>query len=195
MYEQRLVLVGCGILRREIDFLVDSNGWPVDTHFLDAGLHSDLDRLSSELGSALEEQRGRRVVVFYGDACHPRIDHLVSASSACRTSGQNCVEMLCGPDLFRTELEQGAYFLLEAWACDFDRVITETFGWNDEVTREIFRNDRQYLLGVRTPCSGDFAVDAEAASRRVGLPLRWVDVTLDHLQSVLQATIAAAREA
>ena len=56
--------------------------------------------------------------------------------------------------------------------------------------RGIFQGDRRYLLAVRTPCSTDFSREAQAASDLVGLPLRWLDVSLDHLESVVATALA-----
>ena len=54
---------------------------------------------------------------------------------------------------------------------------------------EIFREDCKYLLCVRTPCSGDFAAEAERAGAFVGLPIQRTDATLDNLETVLQRAI------
>jgi hypothetical protein len=54
---------------------------------------------------------------------------------------------------------------------------------------KIFRSDRKYVVGVRTPCSGDFQAEAERAAGLVGLPLRWMDALLDNLESVIKAAL------
>ena len=80
-------------------------------------------------------------------------------------------------------------FLLEEWACRWEPIITETFGPNRQVAREIIQADRSFLLAVKTPCSGNFETEAEAAGRLVGLPLRWAEAELDNLEEVLSAAI------
>lgn len=187
------VLLGCGILQKEIRFLIKKNGWPLETHFLDSGLHIDFGRLSLALTTALDHHAERENIVFYG-ACHPQMDKMLASADTFRTAGQNCVEMLLGPERFSNELAQGAFFLLEEWAHCWEKIVTETFGANREVIKEIYRGDRSYLLGVTTPCSGDFRAEAEEAGRLVGLPLRWLDVSLDHLAEVLFAAITRQRE-
>jgi hypothetical protein len=94
--------------------------------------------------------------------------------------------MLLGPERFTRELEQGAFFLLEEWAHHWEQIVTATFGTNRKVIREMYQGDRGYLLCVSTPCSGDFSAAAEEAGRLVGLPLRRIEVSLDHLEAVLQ---------
>ncbi len=179
------LLVGCGILRREIRFLIEKNGWLVQTSFLDSALHVDFDELSRKLTATLSRNTERDLLVFYG-TCHPCMEAILDSAKASRTVGQNCVEMLLGPERFTEELEKGAFFLLEEWARRWEGIVTKTFGPNREVMREIIQGDRRFLLCVTTPCSGDFTAEAEAAGRLVGLPIRWLSVSLDHLESVLQ---------
>ncbi|MBT0665923.1 DUF1638 domain-containing protein [Geobacter pelophilus] len=183
-----LLLLGCGILQQEIHFLIEKNGWPLDTYFIDSALHINFDKLSQALTSALKHNDGREVIVFYG-ACHPLMEEMLSSATTFRTEGQNCVEMLLGNERFTHELEQGAFFLLEEWAQHWEQIVTATFGTNLKVIRELYQSDRRYLLAVSTPCSGDFRVAAEEAGRLVGLPLKQLEVSLDNLEAVLKKAI------
>ncbi len=188
MSESNILLLGCGILRKEIKFLIEKSQWPLDTSFLDSALHIDFEKLAASLKSALARHSGRNILVFYG-ACHPLMEQIVEEAGAFRIPGQNCVEMLLGHDLFAEELEKGAFFLMEDWARRWDFIMARTFGENQEVVRDIFRGDRKYLSCLTTPCSGDYRVEAERAGRMVGLPLRWMHASLDNLESILQAAI------
>lgn len=195
MSDDRLLLIGCGILSREIRWLVDRNHWPVESVFLTSSLHSNPRRLASCLADALDRNPDRDTFVCYG-CCHPMMDEILTAAGTFRTEGQNCAEMLLGHDAFTEELAAGAYFLLESWAHNWRRIITATFGSADlAVVREIFHLDRTYLLALRTPISHDFSAAAEEAGRMVDLPVRWRDVSLDHLEAVLAAAIERASHA
>jgi Protein of unknown function (DUF1638) len=193
--ERPLRMVGCGILQKEVDFLIAKNGWKVETQFLDSALHNYLNRLSTELEATLDfnEQKGRSTVVFYG-SCHPLMDNILQRHATVRTQGQNCIVMLLGFDRFMEELAKGAYFLLESWALTWEPMITEAFGKNLAVVREIFHSSHKYIIAIRTPCSTDFRLAAEAAAAFVDLPLQWLDVGLEHLESVLEDAIARKRQ-
>ena len=190
-----LALVGCGILRNEVDYLVRKNGWQIETHWLHSALHNYFDRLHKELDAGLkhQEDRGKRTIVFYG-ACHPRMDQLLEKHHTCRTSGQNCIVMLIGYEKFMEELGKGAYFLLEDWARTWEPMITEYFGSNLAVVREIFHDSHNKMIAIRTPCSTDFTAAAEAAARFVDLPLEWMDTDLEHLEDVLADAIVECDE-
>lgn len=187
----RVRLTGCGILEAEVRWLAEKNGWPVDPRFFDSALHSDLERLGRAVAGVLRKRGRTPMAILYG-ACHPLLDQMLAGTGTPRVEGQNCVEMLLGRERFDSELAAGAYFLLEEWARRWEELTVATFGARVGVIREIFRNDRKYLLAVRTPCSGDFTADAERAARLVDLPLRWLDVSLDHLEVVVGAAIARA---
>jgi hypothetical protein len=182
---EKIFLTGCGILAREVRSLIAKNSWPMETVLLDSALHIDFGTLGTTLTSTLSTRRGRSTIVFYG-CCHPRIDEIVSEAGAVRTRGQNCAEMLLGSATFNHELENGAYFLFESLARNWKRVIEGSFGTSQpDVIRAIFGEDRKYLLALRTPCSGDYSAAAEEAGRIAGLPVRWMDVRLDHLEQTL----------
>jgi len=189
--DEPLRMVGCGILHKEVDFLIKKNGWNVETRFLDSALHNYFNKLYNQLNAALEsnEEEGRDTIVFYG-SCHPKMDGILHDHHTLRTQGQNCVVMLLSYERFMEELGKGAYFLLEDWALTWEPMLTEAFGDNVAVIREIFHSSHKLIIAIRTPCSTDFTAAAEAAARFVDLPLKWMDADLDHLENVLADAIA-----
>jgi len=182
------LLVGCGIFRREVEFLIRKNRWTLRTEFLDSSLHIDLRALQQQLTGALDRHREERPIVFYG-CCHPLMERFLAKASCLRTEGQNCVEMLLGRERFMAELEHGAFFLLEDWAHRWHQIMGQTFSGNWPVAREIFQQCHRYLLAIRTPLSEDFRSAAEQAAASVELPLRWTDSGLEHLERVLQNAV------
>ena len=187
------VLVGCGILDKEIRHILTKNGWPLETVFLPSGLHVDFDRLRHSLEQCLQRDASRRKLVFYG-ACHPLMDQIMVNANAVRTPGQNCVDIYLGHALFCKELENGAFFLFEDWARHWRQIMDSVMPGNPEVIRTIFRSAHKYLLAIRTPCSGDFSAEAAAVSSITSLELRWLDVGLEHLEMCLAQTLTALAE-
>lgn len=187
------IIIGCGILEKEIRFLVEKNGWQNRTAFLPSGLHVDFDRLRSSLEQCLRHYSGQPSVVFYG-ACHPCMDQILDAAGVIRTPGQNCVDICLGHETFCRELEQGAFFLFEEWARHWKEIVGAVMPGDPEIMRSIFRGAHKYLLAIRTPCSGDFTAEAESVSALTTLELRWADVGLEQLEATLAATLDRAKE-
>jgi hypothetical protein len=188
--DEKILLLGCGILQKEVRFLIAKNQWPVEMLFLDSALHIDFDKLAKGLNGSLAKHREQHCVVFYG-ACHPLIDRMLAAEHTFRTPGQNCVDILLGFEVFSRELENGAFFLMEDWARRWDHITRLTYGTDKlSIVREILKEcQRTYVLALRTPCSADFSAAAEDISRKLDWPLRWLDVNLDHLEAVLRQTV------
>ena len=188
MSSQNHLLLGCGILQKEVKFLIEKNGWPLDTDFLDSSLHVNFEKLAHELQTGILRNKERDIIVFYG-CCHPRMEKILETARTFRTEGQNCVEMLLGREKFMEELTNGAFFLLEDWALRWDEAIGNSFGDNPDVAREIFQLSSKSLLCLRTPCSGNFEKAADEVGDKVGLPVRWLDVGLGHLEEVLRQAV------
>ena len=189
--EPRLQLISCGILQKEILTLIAKNNWPVAAVFLPSGLHTDFGKLQSNLEKCLAVHSDLPRIVFYG-ACHPLMEQILANAGTVRTPGQNCVDICLGHEHFCRELEDGAFFLFEDWANHWDSIVGGEQGLTPPVMRTIFREAHTHLLAIRTPCSGDFSVQAEDISRRTSLELRWIDVGLERLEQVLELTIATA---
>lgn len=192
MERNRILLIGCGILRKEVDWLLRKNRWPVDTLFFESSLHSDYARLADTLKAALEANRDRERVVFYG-CCHPLMDRIVAAGGARRIAAQNCIEMLLGQELFVRELSRGAYFLLEDWAARWKDVNSEIFGGRMDIAQAVYQGDRKYLLLLNTPLSSDFTAKAAEISGLIGLPVRGMSVPLTHLEAALREALGLGR--
>lgn len=188
MPSSTLSLIGCGILQKELRYLIAKNHWPLTTDFLPASLHIDHKGLACALRAGLARHADEQTIVFYG-ACHPGMDDMLNEAHTMRTLGQNCLEMLLGAEEFNRELAEGAFFLLDDWAHNWDAVIAKTFGTNIAVIRDIFHDQHHYLLCLRTPQADDFSREAEHIGAMLDLPVQWRDVTLDHLESVLQTAI------
>ena len=186
--EGRLMLIACGIFRKEIELLVQKNSWPVKTRFLDSSLHVDFNKLSAALTRSLSRCREDTPLVVYG-ACHPRMESILADANAARTPGQNCVEIVLGRDRFTEEISKGAFFLFEDWAKRWENTGFAPFNKRPDIMREIFQDAHKYLLAIRTTCSGNYKEQAENVSRLVGLPLFWTDVGLEHLEQTLSLGI------
>lgn len=189
MNATRPYLIGCGILRKEIRLIAERNGWDLDQTYLPSGLHIDFDRLQSALTNLLARHEGEQGIVFYG-SCHPLMDCIIDRAGTVRTRGVNCVEIYLGEERFRQELEAGAFFLFEDWALHWLEIIGVAIPGHPDVMKSIFQSAHRYVLAIRTPCSGDFSAHASIVSDMTGLPLRWTDEGLEHLEATLAETLA-----
>ena len=186
----QILIIGCGIFAKEIDFVISKNKWPVKTIMIDSINHMDFEKLHKDLEAELLKYKEERVVVFYG-ACHPLIHKTLERFQTIRTQGQNCIDIILGSKLFNEELANGAFFLSEDWIMRWKDIVTAGFGTDKEVVREIFKSSHTYLNAIKTPCSFDFEAQAKEVSEFLDLELKWLKVDLKELELNLQQTIAA----
>ena len=177
---ETLNLVGCGILKKETQYLIGKHRWPIHTHFVCSALHVDYHRLEGALHKVLQ-QIPRNAMVVYG-TCHPLMDTILTPFHAHRIVAQNCIELLLGNTVFTSDLQNGAFFLLEDWAVRWDFVTKDVFGRTNNEARRILQSAHDHFLCLRTPCSGDFSTQAQTLSERFEIPLKWRDVSLDNLE-------------
>lgn len=181
----KIHLVGCGILRKEIHFLLQSFPAEFKQVYYDSALHCDLTQLSKVLHATLAKHPPTQTLIFYG-SCHPLLDQWLDQKSMHRIPGQNCVAMLLGYDRFMHKLGQGSFFLLEDWAKRWQDIVFKTMGTHKKnIIQRFYREHHTHLLALRTPCSGNYEIEAEEAAELVGLPLEWMDVDLDHFRDLL----------
>lgn len=181
----KLILIGCGILEREINFIITKNRWPIKTYFLPPLMHLEHDDLYHSLNQALEKYRDKNKIIFYG-ACHPSIDELCSEYKTARFGGQNCLESLLGREQLDRLMEEGAFLLLEGWVRRWETIVKSVFGSRVNVAREIFKARHNHFLAIRTICSGDFSSEAAVISELMEMPLLWADIGLDVLEESLE---------
>ncbi|MDT8297044.1 MAG: DUF1638 domain-containing protein, partial [Spirochaetaceae bacterium] len=91
-------LVGCGILKDEIEQVLRERQWNMERVFLDSSLHVDLDKLAHGLGRILGNGEHRNIVCY--GTCHPQMEVLMAKSGSRRTAVQNCVELILGSAAF-----------------------------------------------------------------------------------------------
>ena len=180
-------LIACSILKKEIEFLMNKNHWQFHTAFLSSGLHVNYHRLQHRLEKVLDSSNTPAIVVF--GACHPLMDKILSPYRGQRVAVQNCIELLLGKDAFTAHLERGAFFLLEEWAHSWNKIMGEAIGDLRFGQQEILHDSHSHLLCIKTPCSHDFSKQATQIAGQIKLPVRWHDVSLDHMEHRLRECV------
>ncbi len=120
--DARPCLISCGILRKEIEKLVEEGSLDVDPYFLDEGLHMDYNRLERALTGALERHHKdlERVVVVYGDLClgfNNEMRGLMGKYGVVKVDALNCIDCLLGGKgkLLEVDPKHEYLFLNPAW--------------------------------------------------------------------------------
>jgi Protein of unknown function (DUF1638) len=196
---QRLLVLACGALAREVGAIVDANGWEhVDVRHLPAELHATPRRIPQALEEALEEANGRydRVFVAYADCgTTGGIDEVCGRHGATRLAGAHCYAAYAGLaewDALQEE-EPGTFYLTDFLVRNFDSFVGRPLGLDryPELIGDILGNYRRvvYLAQTDDPA---LRKRAEKCAASLGLTFEWRRTGYGRLAPSLSSFVAVA---
>lgn len=145
--KSRPILISCGILRKELEILIEQKKLDVEPIFLDPGLHVVYTELEKEILTALEKAKdlpNNGIIVIYGDMCHPRIKKIVKQNpNTVKVDALNCIDCLLGghKELVKVDPKGNHFFLSPGWMpsnLKKSKYFKKIFDWNIENIKEQF---------------------------------------------------------
>ena len=155
---ERLLVLACGALGREVRAIVQANGWEhVDVRHLPAELHATPKRIPQALEEALEDanRRYNRVFVAYADCgTTGGIDEVCGRYGATRLAGAHCYAVYAGLaewDALQEE-EPGTFYLTDFFVRNFDSFVGRPLGLDryPELIGDILGNYRRVVYLAQT---------------------------------------------
>lgn len=194
----RVALLICGALGKEVKAIVDDRGWEVDIYGVPAMHHFYPKKIVQAVERRLEQlsMRYSRVVVVYGDcgtagALDPVLDRFASV----RVRGPHCYEMFAGSAEFdRLTEEQPATFFLTDWLVrNFERAVIHGLGLDryPDLKPMYFRHYTRLLYLAQVP-NDALLGKAEEIANYLDLPLEVRRVGFGELESRLTELVEAA---
>ena len=155
---ERLLLLACGALAREVLAVVRLNRWEhVDVHCLPAQLHLRPERIAPAVEAALAEARGRYAQVFVGYAdCGTggALDEVLARHGAERLPGLHCYAFFGGGNAWEEmqDEEPGTFYLTDFLARHFDALVLRPLGLDryPELVADVFGNYRRLVYLAQT---------------------------------------------
>jgi len=193
--EPRPLLISCGILREEIEKLIEENRLDVEAVFLDAGLHAVYAELEKALTSALEEHADNvpnGIIVVYGDLCHHGIKRTVKKyRNTVKVDALNCIDCLLGghQKLLEADPDCNHFYLSPGWMpsnLKKNKYFREIFDWNIEDIKEQFEHLTGVILIDSLGNLDELQSDIEEFCDNTGLQVKETKtVGLDGLKAVI----------
>jgi len=191
--QKKPLLISCGILKNEIQKLIETGQLDADVIYLGAKLHYDYELLERALKGTFEKvlkHRARNVIAVYGDVClgfDYEIKKLVETYGIVKVDALNCVDCLLGGKgrLLKADRDHKYFFLTPGWI---------TF-WNHfEKSKENLKERYAMLEGlILLDALGnldDYKDEIDAISRSTGLAVvEKKEIGLEGLKQIIDAAI------
>lgn len=190
-HREKPCMISCGILKREIEHLLETGAIDAEVHFLSERLHMDYNLLDRGLNKALKKYSKRNpqgVIVVYGDVClgfNNEMKTLMEQYDAVKVDGLNCIDCLLGGKgkLLEIDPEHKYLFLNPA----FINFPIKVKGKTREQTYEMYSMlDGIILLDEKMGDLDDYQSKIDEIVDYTGLPiLDRKEIGLDGLKNVL----------
>jgi len=206
MEYQKPYLICCGILKKEIEKLIEDSQLPVEPVFLEAGLHINPDELEEKLKQAIErysKDSSRGIIVVYGDLCHPRMKEIIGKhDNVVKVDALNCIDCLLGGHGKLSEVDPNYdyFYLSPGWMPSNlkanPRFCPIFYEPSPEEIKQQFSKIKGILLFDSLKDLDEFKDEIEEFSSHTGLPVLDKKVTgLDRLKDFILETIKRLKNA
>jgi hypothetical protein len=184
------LIIGCSVLRDEVEAL-RLRYWPEwNSRYLSSLLHMRPSVLADELDGLIhhELERGNQIVLVYGDCCQS-MEAFDELPGVARTPGMNCCELILGKRTYKPLIAEGVFFLFPEWTRRWQEIFRDELGLNQENAEDLMHEMHSRLIYLDTGVVPVPADEIAACSRFCGLPYEIRQVSLDHLNSLIQSTM------
>ena len=193
------LIIACGALAREIQQLIDINGWTdVDVQCLPADLHNRPNQNPDRVLDKIQSNRDRYAHIFvaYADCgTGGLLDSPLEQCGVERLDGAHCYQFYAGSDVFEQlhDAEPGTFYMTDFLARHFDRLIMDELGLNryPELKQTYFGNYTRllYLSQTETP---ELITKARSAADRLGLEFEHRSTGFGELETALDQFMVSA---
>lgn len=178
---ERVLVIACGALAREIVALKRRFGWQhLDMQYIDARLHNRPALIPERVRKKIRDSRSRydRIFVAYGDCgTGGELDRMLDDEQVERLPGAHCYQFLAGVDRFEAlaDAAPGTFYLTDFLVRHFDKLVIEPLGLDRHPElRDAYFGNYTRLVYLSQTTDAELGQLAERAARRLALPYEQV---------------------
>ncbi len=172
----KLLVIACGALAREISALRKRNGWQhLDMQCIDARLHNRPALIPERLRQKIRSNCSRydRIFVAYADCgTGGAIDRVIAEEDVDRLPGAHCYQFFAGAERFAelAESEPGTFYLTDFLVRHFDKLVIRPLKLDTHPElRDAYFGNYEKLVYLSQTDAADLEKHAQHAAARLGL--------------------------
>ncbi|MEM1046670.1 MAG: DUF1638 domain-containing protein [Pseudomonadota bacterium] len=174
---QRVCLIACGALAREILAVIDANGLDhVELRCLSALLHNRPERIPDAVREAIQTARTDgfdRILIGYADCgTGGLLDTVIEEEGVERIGGPHCYAFFSGTERFLKDQEEvfTAFFLTDFLARQFDSIIYGPLGLEKHPElRDLYFGNYDRVIYLAQTEDPELDLKARQAAEKLGL--------------------------
>lgn len=125
-----IFILSCGVFELELNKVLgeikEENIFSEDINvkYLPFGLHTNLDKLKSEIVNNLDKLKNHKVILLYGSKCHYRFhEFLKDYDNLVTFDDSNCMELMIKDDKNRNSIvDSNNLYITSGWVLKFDEL-------------------------------------------------------------------------
>lgn len=192
----RLLVIACGALAREITALKNRYGWDhLDLKCIDAKLHNHPAKIPDRLREKIRRNKAKYATIFvaYADCgTGGEIDKIIAEEGIERLPGAHCYQFFAGEARFEklADDEPGTFYLTDFLAQHFDQFVTKPLKLveHPELRDAYFGNYRRLVYLSQTE-NAALLQAAKRAAKQLQLEFEHVVCGYGELETSLQSVM------
>jgi len=198
---ERVLVIACGALAREIVALKRHFGWQhLDMQCIDARLHNRPALIPERVQKKIRENKKRydRIFVAYADCgTGGELDRVLADEQVERLPGAHCYQFLAGVDRFEAlaEAEPGTFYLTDFLARHFQKLVIGPLKLDiHPELRDAYFGNYTRLVYLSQTVDAELKQLAVKAAQRLELPFEHVHCGYGVLQQKLETWIKEPKD-
>ena len=198
---ERVLVIACGALAREIVALKRNFGWQhLDMQCIDARLHNLPALIPERVRQKIRDNKNRykHVFVAYADCgTGGELDRVLADERVERLPGAHCYQFLAGADRFEAlaEVAPGTFYLTDFLARHFQKLVIGPLKLDSHPElRDAYFGNYTRLVYLSQTIDAELKQLAVKAAQRLGLPFEHVHCGYGALQQNLETWIKESKD-
>jgi hypothetical protein len=192
----KVLVIACGALVREITELKRSNGWDhLHLKCLDAKLHNRPELIPDRLRKKIRQYKNDydQIFVAYADCgTGGEIDRVLAEEGIERLPGAHCYQFYAGAERFAalSEAEPGTFYLTDFLAQHFDQFVTKPLKFEEHPElRDIYFGNYRKLVYLSQKSDIGLLAAARRAAEKLELEFEHIQVGYGELETGLKTAV------